>query len=474
MNIGKHKAKYSLLALLKVSKLKLPLSGKSLLASLCQREVSISLLWQRRVRGDFLNINLISSLFAIIIVLGIAVLTTGCGKKETAKEDKHSAVEEKKEAGEHKGEHKGEHEDEHDGEEPGVVTLSPEKQKSSGIEVRQVANEDTAVPLSATAVIEMNMDRSAKISPRVTGKVVRIFASQGDRLRAGQTLAYIDSVELDHIWADYLKAQGKVELAGKNFQREETLFEKKISPEKDVLKARQELGEAEADLDLAKERFRLLGVDVSQFESSKGNRNHPLIPVTTPVGGVVLEKIITQGEMVNSEKVLFTVADLSSLWVVIDIYEKDISRLRPGSGVRVSVTAFPEKTFKGKISYIADVVDEKTRTEKARVTIDNSSGLLKPGMFATVLIEATSGATQRLIAVPEEAVIIDGTKRYVFIQTSPTQFKVREIEAGRTLGNRVELTSGLREGEMVAVKGAFILKSELKKGEIVDEHGHGK
>jgi cobalt-zinc-cadmium efflux system membrane fusion protein len=421
------------------------------------------------IRKDRAKYSLLALFF---IVLAAAVLLTGCGKKEAANEEKHAALGERKEAG-HEGEHEGEHE-EHEGEEPGVVTLFPEKQKSSGIEVRQVALENAAVPLSATAVIEINMDRSAKISPRVSGKAVRITASQGDRVKTGQALAWLDSVELDQAWADYIKAQGKVELAGKNLQREETLFEKKVAPEKDVLKARQELGEAEADLNLAKERFKMLGVNVSQFGSSKGNGGHPLIPIATPVGGVVLEKTVTQGEMVNPEKALFTVADLSTLWVVIDIYEKDASRLRLGTGVKVSVTAFPEKTFKGKISYIADVVDENTRTEKARVTIDNSSGLLKPGMFASVLIEATSGGTERIIAVPEEAVIIDGTKRYVFIQTAPTQFKSREIEVGRTLGGRLEVTSGLKEGEMVAVKGAFILKSELKKGEIVDEHGHGK
>ncbi|MBA4374406.1 MAG: efflux RND transporter periplasmic adaptor subunit [Thermodesulfovibrio sp.] len=431
------------------------------------------------IRKDKAKYSLLALIF---IVLGVAVLITGCGKKEAAKEEKPAVAGEKKEAGEHKGEHKdehkdehaGEHKDDHEGEEPGVVMLSPEKQKSSGIEVRKVALQDAAVPLSATAVIEVNMDRSAKISPRVTGKAVRIMAAQGDRVKAGQALAYLDSVELDQTWADYIKAQGKVELVRKNLQREETLFEKKVAPEKDVLKAKQELGEAEADLNLAKERFRLLGVNVSQFGTSKGNGDHPLVPVTTPVGGVVLEKTVTQGEMVNSEKTLFAVADLSTLWVVIDIYEKDISRLRLGTGVHVSVTAFPEKTFKGKISYISDVVDEKTRTEKARVTIDNSSGLLKPGMFATVLTEATSGGTERIIAVPEEAVLADGTKRYVFVQTAPDKFQKREIEAGRTLGDRVEVKSGLKEGEPVAVKGAFILKSELKKGEIVDEHGHGK
>lgn len=421
------------------------------------------------VQKDSVGYGRYSLLAILLIVLGAGVLMTGCGKKEAAKEEKQAVVGEKKEAGHETG-HRGEHE----GEESDGVTLTPEKQKSSGIEVKQVALENTAVPLSATAAIEINMDRSAKISPRVTGKAVRIIATQGDRVKAGQALAYLDSVELDQTWADYLKAQGKAELARRNLQREESLYEKKISPEKDVLKAKQEFGEAEADMNLAKERFRLLGVNVSQFETSKGNGNHPLIPVTTPVGGVVLEKTITQGEMVNSEKALFTVADLSTLWVVIDIYEKDISRLRLGTGVKVSVTAFPDQTFRGKIAYIGAVVDEKTRTEKARVTIDNSSGLLKPGMFATVLIEATGSRAERLIAVSEEAVLVDGTKRYVFIQTAPDKFKRREIEAGRTLGNRIEVTSGLKEGESVAVKGAFILKSELKKGELVDEHGHGK
>ena len=351
-------------------------------------------------------------------------------------------------------------------EEHGIVTLSQEMQKSSGIEVKPVAIEEAAVPLTATAVIEMNMDRTAKISPRVTGKAVKILVSQGDRVKTGQALAYIDSVELDQIWSDYRKAQGKVALARKNLQREETLFQKKISPEKDVLKARQELDEAEADINFAQERFRLVGVDVTQFASSKGNGNHPLVPVTSPVGGVVIEKTITQGEVVNSEKTLFMVADLSTLWVVIDVYEKDMSRLRVGTGVKVSVTAFPDKIFKGKISYIAAVVDEKTRTEKARVTIDNASGLLKPGMFATVLMEARNVGGERLIAVPEEAVQIDGAARYVFVQISPDKFKRRDIETGRTLGKSLEVTAGIKEGDMVAVKGAFILKSELKKGEL--------
>jgi len=226
------------------------------------------------------------------------------------------------------------------------------------------------------------------------------------------------------------------------------------------------LDEAEADINFAKERFRLVGVDVTQFASSKGNGNHPLVPIASLVGGIVIEKAVTRGEVVSPEKMLFLVADLSTLWVVIDVYEKDMSRLRIGTGVKVSVTAFPDKVFKGKISYVADVMDEKTRTEKARVTIDNASGLLKPGMFASVLIEARNVGAERIITVPEEAVQIESAARYVFVQVAPDKFKRRDIETGRSLGKSLEVTAGLKEGEVVAVKGAFILKSELKKGEL--------
>ncbi|PKN17664.1 MAG: efflux RND transporter periplasmic adaptor subunit [Deltaproteobacteria bacterium HGW-Deltaproteobacteria-6] len=396
-------------------------------------------------------------LVAIFLLLGMAILTVGCGNKEAHEEGNTAGVSEKKESGHEGKDHK---------EEQGIVTLSKEIQKSSGIEVKPVAMEEADVPLAATAVIEMNMDRAAKISSRVTGKAIKIIATQGDRVKAGQPLAYLDSVELDQIWADYRKAQGKVELARRNLQREETLFQKKISPEKDVLKARQELGEAEADMNLAVERFRLVGVDAAQFAANKGNGSHPLIPVASSVGGIVIEKTLTQGEVVSPEKIIFTVADLTTLWVVIDVYEKDMSRLKVGSPVKLSVTAFPDKVFKGKISYIADVVDEKTRTEKARVTIDNASGQLKPGMFASVLVETKQGGGERLIAVPEEAVQIEGAMRYVFVQIAPDKFQRRDVETGRTLGKSLEVKTGLKEGEIIAVKGAFTLKSELKKGEL--------
>ena len=406
-----------------------------------------------------------TGLICLVGVLSIAVLLAGCNKKESAREGKGPETGGKKEYHETTKE------------EPGVVILSKERQRTSRIEVNKIALESVSIPLSTTAVIELNADRVSKVSPRVTGRVVRVLASQGDRVNAAQPLAYLDSVELDQTWAEYVKAKARLELAQKNLKREETLFEKKVSPEKDVLKARQEVTETEADLNLLRERFRLLGIDVSQVEQQKnggGYERHPLIPITSTITGAVLEKALSQGEVVGPEKVLFTVADLSTLWVILDIYEKDIPRLRVGTPAKISVTAFPDKEFRGTISLISDGLDEKTRMAKARVTVDNSSGLLKLGMFAKASIgSGKDSSAPKVIAVPEEAVFLDGLERYVFIQEGDERFVARRVSVGPASGLRMEIKEGLKAGDTVVTKGVFELKSELKKETLHDDgHGH--
>ncbi len=387
---------------------------------------------------------------------------------EQGKETAHSDADHRED------EHRDGERKEHDHEEAAVVHLTKEAQKASGIEILPAARGPFSAPIEATAAIELDGDRVAKVSARTSGRLVKIAASQGDAVKTGQALAWFDSPELGQAWAEYAKAKGRTDLARKNLEREETLFSKKISPEKDVIKARQELAEAEADLAFANEKFHLLGIDVEQFGNRQGGNQHPLIAVTSPISGSVLERAATQGEVVSPEKTLFTVADLSRLWVIIDIYDKDLERVKKGTAVKVSTAAYAGKSFRGSISYLGEVMDEKTRTVKARVEVENTNRLLKPGMFATVTIDAKGVKTEKAITLPEEAVFLDGSKNYAFIQTAPDQFEMREITVGRTLGNRLEVTHGLSVGEPVAVKGAFILKSELKKGEIVDEHGHGK
>jgi len=394
----------------------------------------------RTVRNRFF-----AALAGMVILLGIIV--SGCSKQPAVEEPKRAVRAEK----------------EKKGKEDGVVTLSQEKQKEFGIKTAKTTSEELSIPISATAVIELNGDRISKISPRISGKIIRVNASQGDRVGANQPLAYLDSPEIDMTWAEYLKAKSRLDLAEKNMKREETLFEKRVSPEKDVLKARHELKEIEADLMLASEKLRIMDVNISQFDDKKAEGHHPLIPLPSSISGTVIEKKVSQGEIVSPDKILFVVADLSNLWVVIDILEKDVGSIQSGMAAKVSVTAFPERAFKGKISYTGDVIDEKTRTAKARVTVDNSSGLLKPGMFATVSIDSTKGSTEKVIAIPEEAVFLDGSERYVFVQEGDKRFVARRVSVGPASGSRIEIKEGLKVGEAVVTKGVFTLKSELKK-----------
>ena len=381
----------------------------------------------------------------MVILLGIIV--SGCSKEPAAEKAKKSTF-----AGREKK-----------GTEEGVVTLSQERQKEFGIKTAKAVPEEVSIPISATAVIELNADRTSKVSPRMSGKIAKVNASQGDRVEPNQPLASLDSPDIDITWAEYLKIKSRLELAEMNLKREETLFEKRVSPEKDVLKARQELKEIEADLMLASEKLRIMGVNISHFDDKKEEGHHPLVPVSSSISGTVIEKNVSLGEIVSPDKILFVVADLSNLWVVIDILEKDVGFIRSGMAAKVSVTAFPEKAFRGKISYTGDVINEKTRTGKARVTVDNSSGLLKPGMFATVSIDSVRGSLQKIIALPEEALFLDGLERYVFIQEGDERFVARRVSVGHASGLRIEIKEGLKVGETVVTNGVFTLKSELKK-----------
>ncbi len=407
------------------------------------------------------KVNIVFVMFCVALFAAL-FLVGGCSKKETTEEHKTPEVAHKTETGK---------EDDH---EEGMVHLTPERVKAAGIEVQKVVAVQPSGAISATAFLELNGDGIARVNPRAAGRAVTVNASQGDRVRHGQVLVQIDSVDMDQAWSDYLKAKGRLDLAARNVKREETLFQKQVSPEKDLLKARQELSEAEADMRLARERFRLLGVDVKELETgaNKSDQPRPLIPVCAPLDGVVIEKTVARGEMVGPEKTLFTVADLSTLWIMVDIYEQDLAKVRTGMRVKLSVSAYPGREFKGRISYLADMMDDKTRTVKARVTIDNQDGSLRPGMFATASIDAGKDSRAgKVIVVPEEAVFLDGAERHVFIQEGDGGFAVRRVSVGPASGLKVEIKEGLKVGDAVVTKGVFALKSELKK-ETLSGHEH--
>lgn len=353
--------------------------------------------------------------------------------------------------------------------EAGTIKMTAEMQKQNGVVVAVAQKQRIAGAISATGKVEVNADRIAHVSPRISGKVVSVKASLGDAVSAGQTLATLDSVELGEALNRYRQSKTKLTLARSNMDRIKNLVEKKIAARKDVLQAETDFRIAQTELHTDEERLSLYGVSASEL--SENGHKRPLLPIPSPIGGTITEKHAIVGELSDPSKSLYTVADLSSVWVMVDINEKDLAKVRRGQAAIVTVGAFPDQKLKGRITYIADLVDQSTRTVKARIEVANRGRKLKPEMFATVELALAADAPP-VLAVPEEALQdLDG-KKTVFVANKDAEFEARPVLTGRTAGGLVEIVSGLKEGERYAIKGSFILKSEAKKGELQDEHGH--
>jgi cobalt-zinc-cadmium efflux system membrane fusion protein len=419
----------------------------------------------------------------VIIIGVILAVALGGGFLYRSINLKNSGSEpvEKKETG-HKDEKAGAHEEDKDGhkekkegheghDEVGSVKMTAEVQKQNGVAVATLKKQQMAGVISVTGKVEANADKIAHVSPRISGKIVSVKASLGDSVSAGQSLATLDSVELGEALGRYHQSKTKLALAQSNMDRIKTLVEKKIAARKDILLAETDFKTAQTELHTDEERLSLYGVSASELKGD--NHKRPLLPVKSPISGTITEKHAIVGELSDPSKSLFTVADLSNVWVMVDINEKDLAKVRRGQTATVNIGAFPDLKLKGRITYIADLVDQATRTVKARIEVSNPVRKLKPEMFATVELALAVDAPP-VLAVPEDALQdLDG-KKVVFVAENETEFAARPVQAGRTTAGMVEIVSGLKEGENYAIKGSFILKSEVKKGEMTDEHGHGK
>ena len=411
---------------------------------------------------------------AIIIITILAVALGGgvayrlTNSVTTGEHAEHAEPGHKDEKGHEGEEGHAEEKEGHEGHgEEKLVRMTAEVQKQNGVVVTQVTKQRLAGAISATGKVEANADRIAHVSPRISGKIVSVKASLGDSVAAGQVLATLDSVELGEALSRYQQSKTKLALAQSNMDRVKILVDKKIAARKEILQAETDYRMAQTELSTDEERLMLYGVSAA---SLKGEQKRPLLPVRSPIGGIITEKHAIVGELSDPATSLYTVADLSSVWVMVDIHEKDLAKVRRGQNATVVVGAFPDMKFRGRINYLADVVDEGTRTVKARVEVANPGRKLKPEMFATVEL-AMAGDAPPVLALPEDAVQELNGKKVVFVAESDTEFASRDVALGRASGGMVEVLSGVKEGERYAAKGAFILKSEVMKGEI-EGHDH--
>ena len=347
------------------------------------------------------------------------------------------------------------------GHEKDELKMSGDEITAAGIVTAVLQEKEVSEQLTVTASIEANRDRYASVAPRISGKVARVSASLGDQVKQGQALASIDSIEAGEAQSAYSQAATEYGVAKASLDRATKLRADEIIPEKDFLRARADSAKAGAVLQAATERRRALGI--SQRGGTPSGEPS-VFAVTAPFAGTVVEKKAVMGELAQPDKPLFAIADMSTVWIETHLFEKDLGRVKLGAPATVTVAAYPDRNFEGKVTYISSAMDRETRTVVARVAMPNADGALKLGMFASAAI-ATGGGGAKMLLLPDDAVVLIQGQSSAFVKDGDG-FSARALDLGEKLRGQVVLKNGIRPGETVVVKGAYALKAKMLKSQI--------
>jgi cobalt-zinc-cadmium efflux system membrane fusion protein len=366
-----------------------------------------------------------------------------------------------------------------------VVQISPESQRDVGIAVETAVLRSLQSTLSATGTVTEDPGRVAHLRPLARGVVDKIYARLGDRVSAGDPLIEYDNVELGLAVGEFLNAQAELQRSLTDLEVKEKILErsKAMLKEGAVAQTTYDLREAEykdaeavaagarATAEKIEEQIHRYGwtdQDLANLPSKKGhNIVHSVLKA--PLSGVVTSYHVAEGEVVEPSTELLAITDISSLWVLADVYEKDLSHIRTGKAVRVRVASYPGKVFEGKITYVADAIDPKSRTAKVRCLVENNGGLLKLEMFATIEIPVEQ--TSPVLAVPDSSIQQIEGQSVIFVRKSATEFQKREVRTGIVSQGYTEIRSGLKPGESVVSQGSFVLKSAFLRHLIGEKEG---
>lgn len=337
----------------------------------------------------------------------------------------------------------------------GQVMLSPTQQLIANVATAEAKTGSFGREITAVGIVTYDQSRQGKITAWVAGRLDRLYVNKvGDYVTRGKPVASVYSPDLVIAQQEYLLA----------LRSRDQL---KNSPVPSISASGDSL------VSSARQRLKLLGVKDAQIARiEKSGATDTQLNIYTPLSGVVIEKLMVEGQYVNTGDVLFSIADLSTVWVELEVYENDFPAIRPGQKVEIISQSYPDKTFTGTVTFIYPFLDPKTRTVKVRVTLPNRGMRLKPDMYVNATIKVPLGNG---LIVPATAVIDTGTRKVVWVEKSAGVFEPRDVRTGTRSGDTVQILSGLNPGEKVAVSGGYLIDSEsqLNAGPGQDHTQHG-
>jgi cobalt-zinc-cadmium efflux system membrane fusion protein len=311
--------------------------------------------------------------------------------------------------------------------------------------------------LRLTGAVAYNAFETAPVFSPIGGPVQRILATPGQIVHRGQPLLFVTSPDFSVSRSAYIKARDAAALADKLYARAKDLYAHGAIAEADLEQAQLTQAQAHADLASSMDALRALGLKDPDVVARNTVTSTAEIPVIAPIAGEVVERLVGPGQLLQAATTqCFTISNTSTVWVLVNVYQSDLASVRAGEDVEISTDTYPD-TFHGKISYIAPALDATTRTLQARIVAQNPQKKLKKDMYVTALVRAN--ALQNALTVPEDAVLRDTENEpFVYVQSGPTEFSRRQVTLGDSAKGRVQVKTGLKEGEKVAGNGSLFLQ----------------
>jgi cobalt-zinc-cadmium efflux system membrane fusion protein len=325
------------------------------------------------------------------------------------------------------------------------------------VEIVPAQKENLARKLRLTGAVAYNAFLTTPVFAAIGGPVHEILVAPGQIVHKGQSLLTVTSPDYSAARSAYIKARDAYALADKLYNRSQDLFAHGAIAQADLDQAESNRTQAHADLESSADALRALGLKDPEAVAKNPVQSTAEIPVIAPVSGEIVERLVGPGQLLQAGGTqCFTISDTSSVWVLVNVYQSDLAYVRAGQDVEISTDSYPE-TFHGKISYIAPSLDSTTRTLQARIVTQNPAKKLKKDMYVTASVRAA--ALQNVLTVPDAAVLRDTENEpFVYVQSGATEFARRQVTLGESANGRVQLTSGVKEGERVAGNGSLFLQ----------------
>ena len=408
---------------------------------------------------------------AIISAVLITFLIVGCNNKPDSELSQNEGSTTSETMGNDEGRHNGE-EESHE-EEEGMVEISKQQAETVGLETKTMEKRNLGNNIKVTGRLELFPQDKANISPFVGGNVRSIKVIEGDEVRKGEVLAFLEHPDIISMQQEYQEKNDELVFLKQDFERKQTLYDKGVSSAKEFQMAQSKFRSTTSSVNGLKSKLRLLGIDPSKVEEGQ---IYSAIPISTPISGFVDEVMVSLGDYVAPQSKMFAVSDNSKIHLDLKVYEKDIPKVQAGQKIHFTVAAKPDELLTAEVHSLGKTFEEDPKALHVHAHIDNKNGDLLPGMYVEGRIVQ---GKKKGFAVPEAAIIKEGEQSFIFILDEDEEMeanKMKFIMVPVTVGIsdlgfvEVNLPTEVSKDAKVVINGAYNLSSEMVKGEL--EHGH--